>query len=213
MIKITYHGHSCFTIESEGYAAVLDPYTGVEGYGELSLKANAVYCSHEHRDHGYREAVEIAAGGDNPFRVTEIHSFHDPEGGALRGTNTIRIFEAGGVKLAHMGDIGCELKAEEKELLKGLDCILVPVGGTFTINPAEAKALMDELNPRTIIPMHYRLEGRGYGVLRELAEFTALYEGGSRMIAKAAGPIVINHGTVGQQGEGYSNLVVMTSDN
>ena len=209
MVKITYYGHSCFMVESDGYSIVLDPYTGVEGYPELSLKANEVCCSHEHFDHNFKEGVELINGAENPFKITEIASFHDPEGGKLRGSNAIRIFEAGGVKLAHLGDIGCELKPEEKELLKELDCIMVPVGGTFTIDAAGAKKLMDELNPRTIIPMHYRSEGRGIDVLKDVSEFTRLYDGGTRMIAKAGSTIVINHGTVGQQSEGVSNLVVM----
>ena len=209
MVKITYYGHACFMIESDGYSIVLDPYTGVEGYPELSVKANEVCCSHEHFDHNFKEGVELISGSENPFKITEISSFHDPEGGKLRGSNTIRIFEAGGVKLAHLGDIGCELKPEEKELLKGFDCIMVPVGGTFTIDPLQAKALMDELDPRTIIPMHYRADGRGIPVLRDISEFTALYEGGNRMIAKAGPAVVINHGTVAQQSEGFSNLVVM----
>ena len=209
MIKLTYYGHSCFQMESGGYSIVLDPYTKVEGYKELSLEANAVCCSHEHGDHSFRDGVKIVPAGENPFKITEIQSFHDPEGGAKRGKNIIRIFEAEGTKLAHLGDIGCSLKPEEMEMLRGMDCILVPVGGTFTINAAEAKALMDELNPRTVIPMHYRRNGFGYGVLQELNEFVSLYEGGSRQIGEAKGPIVINHGTNGQQDEGYYNLVVM----
>jgi len=209
MMQITYNGHSCFTITSDHYSIVLDPYTGVEGYPELSLEANEIFCSHGHRDHAFTQAVKLLPQKDSPFKITEIHSFHDPEGGALRGQNTIRIFEAGGVKLAHLGDIGCTLKPEEKALLKGIDCIMVPVGGTYTIDAAQAKELMDELNPRTIIPMHYRSDGMGYGVLQDIKEFTDLYEGSGRMIASAGHTIVINHGTVGQQDEGYSNLVVM----
>lgn len=209
MIKITYHGHSCFTIENDGYSIVLDPFTGVDGYPELSLKANEVCCSHEHHDHSYREAVELLPPKASPFKITEINSFHDPVGGAKRGPNIIRLFEAGGVKLAHFGDIGCSLKPEEKEMLRGLDCALIPVGGTFTLDAAQAKALMDELKPRTVIPMHYRLGNQGYGVLQELEEFTSLYEGSDYRIAQASGPIVINHGTVSQQSEGYNNLVVM----
>lgn len=209
MMQITYNGHSCFTIMSDRYSLVLDPYGPVDGYSVLKLEANEVYCSHEHHDHNNRDAVKLLEKGESPFRITEIQTFHDPEGGTLRGTNIIRIFEAGGVKLAHLGDLGCELKPEEKAQLTNLDCIMVPVGGTFTINASQAKALMDELNPRTIIPMHFRRGTEGFAVLQSIEEFTSLYEGSDRMIAVAGATIVINRGTVGQQSEGCSNLVVM----
>ena len=77
------------------------------------------------------------------------------------------------------------------------------------ISQTEAKALMDELNPRTIIPMHYKEGNRGIQMISEVTDFTKLYEGSNRVIANAKGSIVVNHGTEGQQSEGYSNLVVM----
>ena len=55
-----------------------------------------------------------------------------------------------------MGDIGCPLIREQKDLLKHLDAILIPVGGYYTIDAVQAKALADDLAPRVVIPMHYR---------------------------------------------------------
>ena len=177
MIKITWHGHSCFTLSSELYDIVLDPYEpeSVPGLEPLELLADDVYCSHYHGDHGCEWIVDIREEHeDDPFKVTEIRSFHDPEGGKLRGENVIRIFNAKGVKVAHLGDIGCELTKEQKEKLTGLDAIMVPVGGFFTIGPKEAKKLMDELKPNVVIPMHYRGEGFGYDVIGTLDEYTKL---------------------------------------
>ena len=73
-MKITYYGHSCFTLESDGYVIALDPYdSGVPGYGDLKLSANKVYCSHGHMDHAYTDAVEIVpAKRPSPFVVTEL---------------------------------------------------------------------------------------------------------------------------------------------
>ena len=49
-MKITYLGHSCFKITSEGYAIILDPYQdkSVPGYRPLREQADQVLCSHEH---------------------------------------------------------------------------------------------------------------------------------------------------------------------
>ncbi len=93
-IKLTWHGHSCFKIEAKGHSAVIDPYTGVPGYPELSLSAGEVYTSHDHDDHGWVRAVRIEdEPGESPFKVTTVDCFHDPEGGALRGGNKITVFE------------------------------------------------------------------------------------------------------------------------
>ena len=105
-MKITYHGHSCFTLRSAGYTIAIDPYDDhVPGYRHLQLKANAVFCSHGHSDHSWVQAVTIEEGGASPFTVTEIAGFHDDAGGAKRGPNTMRIFEAEGLKVAHLGDL------------------------------------------------------------------------------------------------------------
>ena len=73
-----------------------------------------------------------------------------------------------------MGDIGCPLTREQKDLLKHLDAILIPVGGYYTIDAAQAKAVVDDLAPRVVIPMHYRSDHFGYPVIGRLEEFTGL---------------------------------------
>ena len=129
---------------------VFDPYEDnyVPGFAPLDLDADLVLCSHQHNDHNAAHVVRPRSGGKNPFRITTIDTFHDPEGGALRGTNTIHILEAGGLRLAHFGDIGCPLTPQQREALSGLDVALIPVGGFYTIGPEEAKALIREISPK-----------------------------------------------------------------
>ena len=178
-MKITYYGHSCFTLESQGFRIVVDPYRDyVPGYRKLDLESDAAYCSHGHDDHCWVQAVTMRENGaKDPFTVTEIAGFHDDVRGAKRGPNTMRVFEAEGLKVAHLGDIGCMLPDEDLEKLKGLDACLVPVGGFYTIDAKQAKELMDILQPRVIIPMHYRLGKFGFAEIGELKTFTDLYEG------------------------------------
>ena len=114
------------------------------------------------------------SGTKNPFSITKIDTWHDPEQGALRGPNRIHILESDGLKIAHMGDIGCPLIREQKDLLKHLDAILIPVGGYYTIDAAQAKTVVDDLAPRIVIPMHYRSDHFGYPVIGRLEEFTGL---------------------------------------
>lgn len=128
-MTITWLGHACFCIEEDGYRLVIDPYTGVEGYPDIHTEAHAVYCSHGHFDHNFTQGVTLLPERACPFSVQEIPAFHDDQGGALRGSVTIRVFSANGVRVCHLGDLGHRLSEEQAAAIGPLDVLLVPVGG------------------------------------------------------------------------------------
>ena len=175
-IQLTWMGHSCFLASYEGYTLVLDPFSHntVPGLSPLSIQGNQVLCSHLHHDHHGVETVSLLSGQKNPFQIEAIPTFHDPEQGALRGTNTIHIFSAGGIRIAHLGDLGCDLSQEQMQKLQGLTALLVPVGGFYTINAQQANHLAEALSPTVIIPMHYRSDTFGYDCIGTLEEFLSL---------------------------------------
>lgn len=191
-IKLTWLGHSCWKLEYGGYGIALDPYTDgkVPGLSSLSIAANEVLCSHDHYDHNNTEAVKIIAGAAPPFTVTEVSSTHDDAGGAKRGMNTIRVFEAGGVRIAHMGDIGRDLTAEQLRAIGGLDAVMIPIGGFYTIGPEDAKKMANALGARVVLPMHYRFGDMGFKEVGTLDDFLKLcgdvkrYSGDSMEITK-----------------------------
>lgn len=174
-MKLTWNGHSCFTLETAEGSVVFDPYQegSVPGLSRLQLTADLVLCSHEHRDHGARDLVALT-GRTPAFSVETVSTFHDPEGGALRGPDTIHILSAEGMRLAHLGDLGCELTAEQLDCLRGLDVLLIPVGGYYTIDAKQAQDLAEELKPRIVVPMHYRTDAFGYPVISDVENFLAL---------------------------------------
>ncbi len=191
-MKITWLGHSCFKIEAEGYAIVLDPYDDgyVPGLKPLRTEACEVLCSHGHGDHGAVHVVTIKEGGDSPFMIQTLSTYHDDVRGAKRGPNTIHILDDGVCRVAHLGDLGCALTEEQARILKGVDAVMIPVGGFFTIDAAQAKAIVVQIRPTVTIPMHYRSSRFGFDVLGTLDEFTSLcddvteYEGSSLEIVK-----------------------------
>lgn len=175
-MKITWLGHSCFTAESQGYRIVLDPYKdgSVPGLVPVREEADQILCSHGHGDHCGTEGVSLRQGKPSPFMVETIDTWHDDKGGALRGPNTIHILNDGQCRVAHLGDLGCDLTPEQKEKLGNLTALLIPVGGHYTIDAAQAKKLADELAPTVVIPMHYRGKGFGYPVIGKVDKFTKL---------------------------------------
>ena len=174
-MNLIWNGHSCFTLETAEGSVVFDPYRdgSVPGLSPIRLTADLVLCSHDHRDHGARELVGLT-GRTPSFSVETISTFHDPEGGALRGPDTIHIVAAEGMRLAHLGDLGCIPTPEQLDRLRGLDVLLIPVGGYYTIDASQAQELVEELKPRIVVPMHYRSDTFGYEVIARLEDFLAL---------------------------------------
>ncbi len=177
-VQITYHGHACFTLEAEGYRTVLDPYAWgmVPGAADLHLEAEAIYCSHDHGDHNFTKAVTLTHGtAPAPYTLTEFVTAHDDCGGAKRGMNTVRIFDFGGLRVAHLGDIGCFPEDQLTEALRGIDCLLIPVGGYYTIGVQTAYQIIRMVNPTVAIPMHYRTDKAGFDEISHIDDFCKLW--------------------------------------
>ena len=174
-MKIIWHGHSCFTIETKDGTIVIDPYRddSVPGLPPLRLSADLVICSHEHADHGAKEIVTVSGRQINTV-ITQLSTFHDDVQGAKRGPNVITIISEDGVRIVHMGDIGCMPTDKQFEVLKGADVLLLPVGGYFTVEPETAKEIADRIGAKTVIPMHYRTEKAGYPVIAPPEEYLKL---------------------------------------
>ncbi|MBO7703451.1 MAG: MBL fold metallo-hydrolase [Solobacterium sp.] len=169
MTTLEYYGHSCFRLSNEtGWSGVFDPYEAgsVPGIELPYVEADDVFISHGHADHNAKDAVKFPILiHDNPYQVTELLTDHDDAGGTLRGKNTITILSREGEKIAHFGDLGRDLTAEEREALKGCDVMMIPCGGFFTIDAAQAKKIIQDLSPRLTVLMHYRTNESGYDVI------------------------------------------------
>ncbi len=122
-------------------------------------------ASHHHHDH---DAVETLTGSpriidragayalDSQARLTAVPAWHDDVQGAKRGDTLLFLLEAEGLRLAHLGDLGCPLTAEQREALAPVDVLMLPVGGYYTIDAAQARDTALQLGARMILPMHYR---------------------------------------------------------
>lgn len=174
-MKLTWLGHSCFLVEQDGYRVVLDPYADVVGHADIRTEAHEVLCSHGHYDHSAVDGVTLLPERESPFVIRKVETCHDEQGGALRGTNTIHILTAGGVSVAHLGDLGHQLSQKQLEEIGSVDGVLVPVGGTYTVDAAGAKQVCDAVNPKWVIPMHYRHGSYGFPVLLTVEAFAQLW--------------------------------------
>lgn len=171
-MKIIWHGHSCFSLDTDEGRIVLDPYADgkVTGYPPLRLSADMVLCSHEHDDHNFRDGVSLSGNSCNVV-IQKIDTWHDDVFGAKRGKNIIHVLRAEKMRVAHLGDLGCMLSDEQINELHGVDVLLIPIGGFYTIDSSQALELTEKLEPRITIPMHYRFGKHGYDVLSTSEQF------------------------------------------
>ena len=175
-MTITWLGHACFCVEEDNYAVVLDPYTGVRGYPALQVRGNEVLCSHQHSDHNYCAGVTLRQEvRRSPFTVEKLATFHDAQQGALRGSNTVHILRCGDKTVVHLGDLGHLLSPEQARTLQGCDVLLLPVGGVYTIDALQAKAVVEQLRPRVVVPMHYRHDPYGLANVADVTAFLSLF--------------------------------------
>ena len=165
---ITYYGHALFQLETaEGHVIVMDPYDASVGYPTGKLQGDVITVSHEHHDHNNTSLVSgnpTILRGEGRFeplpglRITGYASFHDDVQGAKRGLNTIFAVEADGLRVLHLGDLDHMLTPEECGRLGRADVLLMPVGGFYTIDAAQAEILRNDIGARIAIPMHYQTQ-------------------------------------------------------
>ena len=166
-VKISWLGHASFKIEaSAGMVIVTDPYSEKTGYVLPYVEADLVTISHHHYDHDNAGAVRgtprvVETSGKIVIGRTiieGIESFHDEVNGSKRGRNIIFKFYVDGLVIVHMGDYGQLMTREQRAALGDVDVLLIPVGGTFTIDHAQAAGIVRELKPKIAVPMHYKTE-------------------------------------------------------
>ncbi|MDD3301535.1 MAG: MBL fold metallo-hydrolase [Patescibacteria group bacterium] len=165
---ITWLGHSCFKLQdkigADGVTLITDPYSKETGLKLPSLEADLVTISHDHDDHNNVSAVKgnprvINCAGEYDVKgifVEGIDSFHDETNGEKRGGNIIYRIEIDDISIAHLGDLAHTLDNTELEKLVGTDILLIPVGGHYTLDAKKAVEVISQIEPRMVIPMHYR---------------------------------------------------------
>lgn len=169
-VTVRWYGQSFFTLtRADGFTLAIDPFKEMGYPMPEGLRADVLLVTHTHFDHAN---VGLIQGSPTVLKADEAvgsHSvrgvtftgtacFHDEEGGAKRGKNTVFSFELAGVRFCHLGDIGHLLSDEQRASIGPVDVALVPVGGYYTIAVEKVDALIAQLSPKVVIPMHYKTE-------------------------------------------------------
>ncbi len=177
-MHVEWYGQSAFRLRDAGTTVFVDPFGDMSArlaargmrfdYPPIAgVAADLLLVTHEHVDHN---AVEVIDGSPEIRRSTAgrlssdvvgevlgVASEHDAVAGTQRGANVMYAFTLGGVRVAHLGDLGQRaLRDEQIEALGIVDLLFVPAGAGPTIGGEQAAAIAVQLGARWTVPMHYR---------------------------------------------------------
>ncbi len=164
---INWLGHSAFKIQFKDVTLAIDPYDKI-GLKMPKFQADILLVSHNHDDHNNISAIKgnpFLIDGPGEYEVKNIFiygitGFHDNKKGAEKGKITMYLIESEGIKIAYLSDLGQDTLTEDQlAILEGSDILLVPVGGTYTLNSTGAVKIISQIQPRIVIPMHYKMPG------------------------------------------------------
>lgn len=167
---ITWQGQACFKLQDkigpDGVTVVTDPFNKDIGLKVPNFEADIITVSHDHHDHNNVSALRgtpfvVDCAGEYDFKgvlIEGIDSFHDDREGAERGGNIIYRLEIDDISITHLGDLGHSLNDAQLEKVAGTDILLIPVGGKYTIDAKKAVEVISQIEPRIVIPMHYKVK-------------------------------------------------------
>jgi len=164
---ISWLGQSAFKIQDKELTIAIDPHDKT-GLKMPKFQADIVLITHEHDDHNNLKAIKgspfvVDSPGEYEIKnvfIYGIPGWHDNKQGSERGSITMFLIEIAGVKIAHLADLGqAALTDKQLDKLEKIDILLIPVGGVYTINGTESVKIISQLQPRIVIPMHYKIPG------------------------------------------------------
>lgn len=173
-MKLKWYGHASFLITADnGTTLITDPYTPeTSGYMPITDTPDLVVISSDNDSFHCRadlipgnpcvvNALEVAQkGGKRAEKGVTIcaiavmealnHAYHDPD------QNAMYRFTIDGVTIGHMGDMGNAFTDDQMKFFEGADVLLALAGGHPTIELDDLKAVINQVQPKLVIPMHFR---------------------------------------------------------
>lgn len=176
IVTITFLGHASFLIESPGGTRAVTDYNGFNVPVEPPDIATMNHAHSTHfterpdprvphvlrgwRAHDEPPSVDLVVGD---MRVSNLPTnIRDWHGGTEMYGNSIFVFEAAGLCIAHLSHLHHLLTEQDLAQLGRIDVVMAPVDGVYTMSQQDVAAVLDQLHPRLVLPMHY--------FMREVAE-------------------------------------------
>jgi L-ascorbate metabolism protein UlaG (beta-lactamase superfamily) len=189
-LSVQWLGHTCFLFTGSGVRILVNPFHTAgctAGYRPPRVEADLVMISSQLRDEGAVDGLPgtpklVNTPGAYEFKGIQLQGIaidHDRKGGKQFGMNTAWSWEQGGIKILHLGGAAGPIGIEQQILMGRPDLLLIPVGGSDkAYNAQEAQQVIGLLNPKLVIPTHYRTQAANDVCdLAPVDEFLSLMQG------------------------------------
>lgn len=167
-VRLSFLGHSSFLIETPAGATVVTDYNG---YIRADVTPDVVTMNNAHSTH-YTDMVEpgvqhVLRGWDpaggvavhdvelKDLRIRNVPTNVRDFGGTRYNGNSIFVFEVADLCIAHLGHLHHVLSDEHLGKLGVIDVLLAPIDGAYTMSHERLAAVIEQINPAVVIPMHY----------------------------------------------------------
>ncbi len=157
---ITWHGQTLFSLTSQEkntdpVQIIIDPFDKSVGLRIPKMEADVLLLTHKNE-------IDQSSVGKNPFLI-DMPGEYEIKNAFVRGIdcvdeNIVYTIEMDGIKLCHLGALSeKELSSDQIEKIGYVDILMVPIGGVNTINPQEAIKIINQIEPRIVVPMNYQI--------------------------------------------------------
>ncbi len=168
--KVAWYGQAFLVVEAnDGKRVAVDPFdqSFLKYPLPKGLVADVLLVTHEHKDHSnvglvggnplvIRSEKGVGTFAKGNISVVGTATFHDEKQGKDRGKNTVYSFTVDGIRFCHLGDLGHVLTPEQVKSIGAVDVLFVPVGGFFTLDPSKVGQVVNALDPKVVVPMHFK---------------------------------------------------------
>ncbi len=174
-LTIEYIAHASFILTHDEYSILIDPFADSVWISYLfprDVKADIIFSTHQHYDHDggifrdlkpyWQNKMPMMQDPGNyqkgPFEIKGIKGKHcDPYGKEFDQKNTIFVFEAADIRVAHWGDNG-PITDSIRVLMTDIDVLMLPIDDEYHIlKQDEINHILESVQPKIVIPMHYKL--------------------------------------------------------
>jgi L-ascorbate metabolism protein UlaG (beta-lactamase superfamily) len=164
MPDITWLGHACFRLRGKDATIVTDPFDRGIGLEVPRPRADIVTISRDDPNHNAEATIKgeprvLRAPGEYEVKgvfITGVATYADGKKGALRGKNTVFVYELDDLVICHLGGLGHTLSAAQVEALSDVSVLIVPVGSPDALDAARAVEVIGQIEPAIVIPMMYK---------------------------------------------------------
>ena len=165
-MEITWLGHACFRLRSDETVVVTDPFPSTLGLRLGNQTATIITISNSHPNHSNWQEITgepkvFKAPGEYEFNSVSVRGVMTPisEGTPREQRNVAYSIEMENIRICHLGDIVEPLSPSQIDELSPVDVLLIPTGGGCTLDLERAAQMLQDLDPKIVIPMHYSIPG------------------------------------------------------